>query len=55
MLTCILMLAAVFAIIGSVFAAAGPPPTEAVSFLAGIKDTNAIESWSASILPRLSE
>ena len=50
-LTGILILAAVFAVIGSVFAAQSPPPSEAVNFLAGIKDTNAIESWPASILP----
>ena len=54
-LTGILVLAAVFAVIGSVFAAQSPPPPEAISFLDGIKDTNAIESWPASILPRLSE
>ena len=54
-LTWILILAAVFAVIGSVFAAAAPPPPEADNFLAGIKDTSAIESWPASILPRLSE
>ena len=47
-LTGILILATVFAVIGSVFAAV---PAQADNFLAGIKDTNAIESWPASILP----
>ena len=52
--TGLLTLAAVAAAIGSVFAAASPPPAETVSFLAGVKDVNAIESWPASVLPRLS-
>ena len=53
-LTGLLILAAVFAVIGSIFAAQAPAPAETVSFLAGVKDVNAIESWPASILPRLS-
>ena len=52
-LTCILTLVAVFAIIGSIFAAQSPPPPEADVFLDGIKEVNGIESWPASILPRL--
>jgi uncharacterized protein len=51
--TGLLTVAAVFAVIGSVFAAGSPPPAETESFLAGIKDVNAIESWPASIEPRL--
>jgi uncharacterized protein len=53
-LTGLLILAAVFAVIGSIFAAQAPAPAETVSFLAGVKDVNAIESWPASVLPRLS-
>jgi uncharacterized protein len=41
-------------VIGSIFAAQAPPPDEAVSFLAGVKDINAIDSWPASIVPRVS-
>ena len=52
--TGLLTLAALFAVIGSIFAAQAPAPAETVSFLAGVKDVNAIESWPASILPRLS-
>jgi uncharacterized protein len=52
-LTGLLTLAAIFAAIGSIFAAASPPPPEADGFLAGMKDINGIESWPASILPRL--
>jgi uncharacterized protein len=52
-LTGLLTLAAVSATIGSVFAARAPAPAEAVSFLAGIKAVNGIESWPASIIPRL--
>jgi len=51
--TGLLTIAALFAVIGSVFAAQSPPPAEADNFLAGIKDVNGIESWPASILPRL--
>ena len=52
-LTGMLTLAAISATIGSVFAAQAPPPPETDGFLAGIKDINGIESWPASILPRL--
>lgn len=51
--TGLLTLAAVGAVIGSVFAAQAPPPTSPDAFLADIKAVNGIESWPASILPRL--
>lgn len=52
--TGLLTLAAIFAVIGSFFAAGSPPPPgEAFNFLAGVKDVNGIQSWPASILPRL--
>lgn len=50
----LLTVAAALAVVGSVFAAQAPPPAEMTSFLAGMKDVNAITSWPASILPRLS-
>lgn len=52
-LTGLLTLAAVAAITGSVFAAQSPPPPEADVFLDDVKAVNGIESWPASILPRL--
>lgn len=52
-LTGMLTLAAVVAAIGSVFAAQAPPPAETDAFLADIKGINGIETWTASILPRL--
>jgi uncharacterized protein len=51
--TGLLVLAAAGAVVGSVLAAAYPPSTETVSFLAGVKEINAIPSWPASVLPRL--
>lgn len=52
--TGLLTVLAALAVVGGVFVAQEPPPPETANFLVGIKDVNAISSWPASILPRLS-
>ena len=51
--TGLMTLLAALAVVGSIFVAQEPPPADTVNFMAGLKDVNAITSWPASILPRL--